>query len=164
MTNGRSLLFGRRRLSLWAAGLCLAVASCILAPEEAAVQRASRELNCPENDIVAIERDDISASVYDIGACGQRARYDCFYAAESARHVRTQCVREPDPPRWDPDPTTIAKPPAPSGVGHASTTHGPPVVRVCGMTDQDDCLDKDQGIWRRRPAAPAQHSPNTYVQ
>ena len=158
MTNRRPLFLCRRRLSLWATGLCLGVASCALAPEDLAVRRASKELNCPSSEISVVERDDISRSLYDIGACGQRARYDCFYM----HRANTQCVREPDPPRWDPDPTRIAPPTTPSGIGDTVSARDH-FLRVCGYDDQDDCLYKDEGTWRRRPAAPPQPGATTYV-
>jgi hypothetical protein len=77
---------------------------------DSAIRRASREFSCPEEKIGLIERADISDNLYDIEACGHRARYLCII---SSRGVVTACMREPDPPKWDPDPKDVASLPEP---------------------------------------------------
>lgn len=46
-----------------------------------AIRRASREFSCPEEEIGLIERTDISDNLYDIEACGHRARYLCIISS-----------------------------------------------------------------------------------
>jgi hypothetical protein len=164
------------------AGLCLSVAGCFATPPEVAVQRAAREFRCPSEDITVVQRADITDAVYDVSVCGQRARYACIYAggyqgspvvvvgtgpvllalpagAFDGRED-AQCIREPDPPQWDPDPVMIASLPGPPG----SAANGQPtgkVRRICGDSrygdgGYGDCLYRDNGAWRWRPA----QSPN----
>jgi hypothetical protein len=67
-----------------------------------AVGRVEREFSCPSYKIGMLKRDDISPGLVDVDACGQRARYMCVR--------RWECVREPDPVRWDPDPALCLNP------------------------------------------------------
>ena len=73
-----------------------------------AIQRAAKEFACPPEKIGVIKRTDISEDLYDLDACGQRARYSCPTNKDT-----TQCIREPDPAQWDPDPRMIASLPQP---------------------------------------------------
>ena len=75
---------------------------------EHAIQRAPKEFACPPAKIGVIKRTDISEDLYDLDACGQRARYSCPTNKDT-----TQCIREPDPAEWDPDPKMIASLPQP---------------------------------------------------
>ena len=101
---------------------------------DSAIQRASREFSCPEERIGLIERTDISNSLYDIEACGQRARYMCVMSKD--REVGTTCMREPDPPKWDPDPKDVANLPKPRGLSDPLRTSPGEARRIC--RDQDD--------------------------
>lgn len=109
---------------------------------DAVVQRASNEFACPREQVEVIERNDIGQGTYDLDACGSRARYTCFAIDDNVPNVR--CVREPDPPRWDPDPALLASLPRPPGMsGHGR------VVRICYRGEQaDDCLVREGGAWR----------------
>ena len=59
-------------------------------------RRAAREFGCPRERIGILDRSDVAYGLYDLAACGQRARYMCVGIS--------RCIREPDPPKWDPDP------------------------------------------------------------
>ena len=127
---------------------CLATNSCI--PERASsvpIRRASKEFECPSEKIVAIERDDISGTIYDVSACGARARYTCVYG--STHHPATTCIREPDPPRWDPDPIVIAAVSRPTETGFQPVRSGY-AGPICGNPTSDDCFYRDQGTWQWR--------------
>ena len=123
------------------ASACAGIAGCVL-PGDVAIRRASREYSCPDEKIGVIQRSDISPDVYDLYACGHRARYSCFDAdpqegscvAEDCVH----CVREPDPERWDPDPKEVAKLPAPHDPVEVQRLRSTPgeARRVC--RDQTD--------------------------
>lgn len=86
-----------------ARGLMLVVATASLAACNTtgglAVRRASGEFSCPEERINVLDRSDITDGLFDVEACGKRARYACING-----QYAHQCVREPDPPRWVPDP------------------------------------------------------------
>lgn len=84
--------------------LCLGVAGC-WSFGDMAVHRASNEFSCQPEKVQIIERADISAGLFDVEACGHRARYICFVA----EHAHRRCVREPDPPQWAPDPKDTAR-------------------------------------------------------
>lgn len=152
-------------------GLCMGVSGCApavlalplatipaalaLGPTEPVpVPRASREFNCPGETITVVERDDISPGLYDVGACGRRARYHCwdpdaYYAADQFQaSASPQCTREPDPERWDPDPTMFASlPPRPGSKDDPGRDGN--VRRICGDGDaHHDCLYRDHGQWR----------------
>jgi hypothetical protein len=159
------------------AGLCLGAVGCFATPPEVAVQRASKEFACPSEKITVVQRADITESLYDVNVCGQRARYACINtggrdgypgsvgiavgiggvaAAVALAAVPyddgapAECIREPDPARWDPDPILIASLPGPPG----SATGGPQngkVRRICGDSGYGDCLYRDNGAWRWRP-------------
>ena len=68
------------------------------------MQRATRELSCPADKVGVLDRTDISEGLVDVEACGHRARYMCIWG-----HTAWQCVREPDPARWDPDPALCSQ-------------------------------------------------------
>ena len=89
---------------------------------------------------------------------GQRARYACIYsrAVQTARdYSGTTCIREPDPPRWDPDPL-LASLPGPPAAAARSPKNGN-YRRICGDSGSGDCLYRDQGAWRwREPQPPKQ--------
>ena len=125
--------------------LAAGLAACASFPD-ALIRRASHEFECDPIRINAIERADIGYEVYDIEACGQRARYTC---TGGHRHEPYHCVHEPDPRRWDPDPALAAIIPSsaatsapPAGVGQRR--------RVCG-TDDNECAFKQGGVWHWRP-------------
>ena len=94
--------------------LLTGVAGCLLGmidpgphwPSESAFTRAAKEFSCPYDQIAVLERKEISADLFDVEACGQRARYHC---------QPTTCIREPDPARWDPDPVLCRSPDAVKG-------------------------------------------------
>jgi hypothetical protein len=56
---------------------CLVAAGCQTLPGDFAVERASKEFDCPPQNVRVIQRSDISDHVYDLDACGQRVRYSC---------------------------------------------------------------------------------------
>jgi hypothetical protein len=111
-----------------------------------AIRRASREFACPEEKIVLIERADLSDDLFDIEACGHRARYMCVFAG---KYQPNHCIREPDPPRWDPDPKdveTLANRQQPSSAPFHAPSSPSQVrhVRVCHDRDESesfhDCI------------------------
>ncbi len=67
------------------------VASATYTPQSPAKVRAANEFDCPEDELVVVDRPDLSAHTVDIYGCGRTGRYTCvaFY-----RHPQT-CVREP---------------------------------------------------------------------
>lgn len=71
---------------------------------DAAVQRATREFSCPADSIGVLNRADIYEGLVDVEACGHRARYMCIWG-----QVIWQCVREPDPARWDSSPSLCSQ-------------------------------------------------------
>jgi hypothetical protein len=111
------------------------------------VRRASNEFSCPTDRIAAVARTDIAANVYDLNACGTLVRYDC---------VRQQCIREPDPPKWDLDPALVSSLPKPLSVSRSDGG----VAQVCRrdeLSQCGDCLERDGTGWRwrrRRCAGP----------
>lgn len=114
------LRFGRPlRQGVLSAAICLAGTGCV-SLADVAVNRASREFVCPADRIGILARSDISMNLYDLEACGHRARYSCL----ESENLPATCVREPDPPKWDPDPKAVASMPQParfdfiSGVSH----------------------------------------------
>ncbi|HLK92425.1 MAG TPA: hypothetical protein VKZ18_21195 [Polyangia bacterium] len=123
------------------AGLAVALGGCAA---EAVFQRASNEFACPRQRIEVVDRGDIAEGLYDVDACGARARYMCIDNESTA--VPVQCVREPDPARWDPDPVQVASLPRPSGMPDDGR-----VARLCPRDDRrqaDDCLRMEAGGWR----------------
>jgi hypothetical protein len=130
----------------------LGVGGCLATPESVAVNRASREFACPSEKIAVVQRADISESLYDVAACGQRARYSCIYTdfVQTATYTSmSQCVREPDPPKWDPDPTMIASLPGPAFATSETRNN---LRRICGDYGYGECLYRDHGAWRWREA------------
>jgi hypothetical protein len=132
--------------------VCLAAGGCLVTPESVAVHRASREFGCPSEKVAVVQRADISESLYDVAACGQRARYSCIYTdlvQPDTYMSMSQCVREPDPPKWDPDPTMIASLPGPAFATSEARNN---LRRICGDYEYGDCLYRDHGSWRWREA------------
>lgn len=102
---------------------------------EAAFARASNEFGCPRERIFMIDRQDIAAGLYDVDACGARARYMCLSTEEM--DPAGSCVREPDPPQWSPDPALLA-----------SRRDAPRVAQICPRTGEpNDCLVFKDGTW-----------------
>src|SRR5579859_4877485 len=93
-------------------------------PQDVAIERASSEFGCPRERVHAIERRDIAENLFDVEACGSRARYACqsgdvdTFDDPAPDLAGPRCFREPDPPAWDPDPATAAalSPELPAGV------------------------------------------------
>jgi hypothetical protein len=86
----------------WWAGLLpafLVSSGCYSVLPYLAVDRASHEFACPAEAVRLLERRDVAFGLFDVEACGSRARYMCFTAKHTSR-----CIREPDPPQWRPDP------------------------------------------------------------
>ena len=149
--------------ALAAAGICLSAAGCrTTLPGDFAVERASKEFVCPTGKIGVIERRDIADRVYDLDACGQRVRYSCKSSPDDnlllTENDPNQCVREKDPPKWDPDPATIASLPTPSRPVRPVRSTAGEARRICGVCDArtgtgcqgDDCIFRQDGSWRRR--------------
>jgi hypothetical protein len=141
---------GKPRLILTLAAGTIGAAGCMAGPQTVAVQRASNEFRCPDQEIAVIQRSDISDSVYDVSACGRRARYSCFWVDEDSIAASAQCVREPDPLPSDPDPVALV-----SLRRHRSATPDAyaSVLRICGRNDHG-CLEQVGGSWRWRPLHP----------
>jgi hypothetical protein len=147
---------------LLTASSCLGVTGCLTLPGDFAVERASKEFDCPTAKIGVIQRTDISGGVYDLEACGQRVRYSCRWLPDDnlllTENDPNQCVRERDPPKWDPDPATMASLPRPSTpVQFVRSTVGEArkICGVCGTRAEVDCLANDcifrqNGSWRRQ--------------
>ena len=126
---------------------------------DALVERASNEFACPRERIEVIDRGDIAAGLYDLDACGSRARYMCIQVGRRPGSVgaAVQCIHEPDPPRWDPDPTLVASLPRPPGMSSDGR-----LARICPRDDlfADGCLKMEGGAWRwyrRLPASAETH-------
>jgi hypothetical protein len=135
-----------------ALGLCLGMGGCF-GMESALVQRASAELVCPPEQISIVHHADIAYSVYDVGACGERARYSCLWIDSDTVVGGAQCVREPDPRRWDPDPLLLGSLPGVSGHLAASGFGGRELLRICAPAGDDGCFYRDAagaGPWRWR--------------
>jgi hypothetical protein len=60
---------------------------------QTSVERASRELACPQSQLTTVNRTDIDDNVFDIEGCGRSARYMCFHPYQSGYY----CAREPAP-------------------------------------------------------------------
>jgi len=66
--------------------------------------------------------------------------------------VKTDCIREPDPKRWDPDPTMIASLPRRLELGQfCARRQSPPDLQRRPRVR--DCLYRDNGQWRWRLAS-----------
>jgi hypothetical protein len=112
----------------------------------ALVRRASNEFSCDPARVNVIARNDIAYGLHDVEACGQRARYNCVGGA--SRHDDPyRCIREPDPPRWDPDPAQAASLPADP---REPPSNGGVTRRICGP-EEHDCAFNEGGVWRWRP-------------
>lgn len=133
---------------------CVGATGCLAFPADFAIERASKEFNCPPEKIGVIQRTDISDYVYDLDACSQRARYACLsFAGDDLTTLGvepTQCVREPDPAQWDPDPGAISSlPRSLNPIQHLRSTPGEG-RRVCEPTVDryaDDCIFRERGSW-----------------
>ena len=79
-----------------------------------ALRRAAREFSCPPDKVGVLKRPDIADGLFDVDACGQRARYMCTLGPTDV-----QCISEPVPARWDQDPALCRNPdrlaPKPAG-------------------------------------------------
>jgi len=107
-----------------------------------AVRRASNDFSCPPDRIATVARADIAANVYDLNVCGTLVRYACV----SGQNLPEQCIREPNPPKWDLDPAVVNSLPKPLGVPANAG-----VIRVCSrdeLTRCDACLERDGAGWR----------------
>jgi hypothetical protein len=144
----RSIILLSHHLVLF--GVCLGTGGCF-GTESALVHRASVELACPSEQISIVQRADIADTLYDVGACGQRARYSCFWIGSDGT-TAVPCVREPDPRRWDPDPLQLASLPR-SRLRAGSGLAGRELLRVCASVDDSGCIYRDTaagGSWRWR--------------
>lgn len=149
-------------LAVVAAWFCLGAAGCRTLTGDLAVQRASKEYVCPTEKVGVIQRSDISDHVYDLEACGQRVRYSCRSLPDDnlllTENDPNQCVREKDPPKWDPDPAAIASLPRPSSPDRLVRSTAGEARRICGVCDArtgancpaDGCIFRDNGSWRPR--------------
>ena len=125
--------------------LAAGAAACVPFPD-ALIRRAANELQCDAVRVNVIERGDIDYEVYDVEACGRRARYACV---GGNRYEEYHCIREPDPPAWDPDPALAATIPGLPLSGEAALRPGRR-RRICGPRDCD-CALKREGAWYWRP-------------
>jgi hypothetical protein len=134
----------RSFVALVPVGVALISGACV-EMRNTLVIRASGELTCPSERLNLLERGDLGPGVYDVEACGRRARYTCI---EQQKQSTMTCVHEPDPPAWDPDPLQVATLP--------KSEDGP--VKVCGTITHDswgvtherscDCLGHEGPSWR----------------
>ena len=76
-----------------------------------AVQRATKEFSCPAGKTGILSRSDIYPGLFDVDACGQRARYHCILGK------LWTCIREPDPAHWHSEPSLCVR--------HDATTSKP---------------------------------------
>jgi hypothetical protein len=137
---------GRAHLLLTLGAGTLGAAGCLAGPQTVALQRASHEFACAGDKVAVVQRGDISDSVYDVAACGHRARYSCFWVGQDAT-ASVQCVREPDPSASDPDPVALAGlPRPPSAAAYPSN-----MLRICARDDGDCLARSEDGSWRWRP-------------
>ena len=139
------------KLTMMLTAVASGVGSCMPLDNPLLV-RVSNELACAPAGINVLVRGDVGYRVFDVEACGQRARYSCV---GGHRYERYHCIREPDPPRWDPDPALAANlPPGPPGTpadwDGAQAGHW---RRICGPLDRE-CAIKQDGAWRWRPYKP----------
>jgi hypothetical protein len=113
-----------------------------------AVRRAAREFSCSPEKVGVIRRTDISDDLYELDACGQRARYACFSSRSGESEFTTRCIREPDPVSWDPDPRMVASLPKPEKDTEAVRCPPGESRRVC--RDKDDLNHSRDCIMRLR--------------
>ncbi len=121
---------------------CLGLVSIGCAFQLEAVRRASNEFSCPPDQIAAVARPDIAENVYDLNACGTLVRYSCVWGENMAE----QCIREPDPPKWDLDPALVNSLPNRGGVSANAR-----IAKVCSREELvgcDDCLERNGAAWR----------------
>jgi hypothetical protein len=88
----------RRRFirTAWSLLLAIGLLGCGLesatyTPQSPVKLRAANEFDCPYDELVVVDRPDLSAHTVDISGCGHTARYTCI---ASFRRPAT-CVREP---------------------------------------------------------------------
>ncbi len=60
-------------------------------PQSPAKLRAANEFDCPYDELIVVQRPDLSANTVDISGCGHSGRYTCFWSY----HRWQTCVREP---------------------------------------------------------------------
>jgi hypothetical protein len=141
---------GRMWMRRLAVVVCLSACGCVRA-EESVLHRAALDAHCPIQKINVLSREDIGEDLYDVEACGFRARYQCDADDEplvgtpaALAGAVTACARQPDPAVWDPDPATL---PVPHKDPEAQR-----VVRMCGDGLDDECLYRGAGSWEWRSA------------
>jgi hypothetical protein len=140
----------RMRLRRLVVVACLSACGCVRA-EESVLHRAALDGHCPMQKISVLSRDDLADDLYDVEACGFRARYRCdaddvplIGTPAALAGAVTACVRQPDPSVWDPDPATLAVP--------RTDSEAQRVVRMCGDGLDDDCLYRGDRSWEWRSA------------
>jgi hypothetical protein len=69
--------------------------SATYTPQSPAKVRAANEFDCSEDQLVVLDRPDLSDHTVDISGCGHTARYTCVSAYRPAYRRSTTCVREP---------------------------------------------------------------------
>jgi hypothetical protein len=137
--------FGRSTTSLRllvAGVVCAGSSGCGAFVMDAVLRRASNEFACPSQRIEVIRRTDLTSGTYDLDACGSRARYTCIAQGDDYP-PDVQCLREPDPSKWDPDPALLGTLPSAPG-----TSGDGLVASICYQGEQADCLRKEGGVWR----------------
>ncbi len=116
------------------AALAFGVGALVLdgcfSPETVPVERAMTEFKCARRNISVIERADVGQDVFDVEACGGRARYQCTFARNAM-----SCAREPDPPVWSPDPASLSDLMQPSGAPPTDYR----IAHICNMPRGGDC-------------------------
>ncbi|HEY4185118.1 MAG TPA: hypothetical protein VGP07_08625 [Polyangia bacterium] len=73
--------------------VCAIPAVACVKEGQTSVERASRELSCPQSQLTTVNRTDIDDNVFDVKGCGRSARYMCFHPNQSGYY----CAREPAP-------------------------------------------------------------------
>ena len=143
----RTANHGARALGALALAFAAAGFGGCVTETETLADRASNEFICPRERVNLLARDDIAPGLYDVEACGQRARYSCV---GGRRHVPRRCVHEPDPAKWDPDPAFAAHLPALDPL-MPSDVHAASVCARGGVETTDcDCLGRSGSSWSWR--------------
>jgi hypothetical protein len=167
LERGRDEALRARRVfpALFVAGFALMFDAC--AAQSPLVDRTAREFGCPPERINVIWRDDIAPHLFDVEACGNRARYTCVptygsgttmglhgHATMYTYRADDVCVREPAPPVWNPDPALAANLPKVAD-SWPSVCANPSGAHSC------DCLARESDEWHwkvckddTRPQAP----------
>ena len=73
--------------------VCATLAVGCVSVQQTSVERASRELSCPQSQLTTVNRTDIDQHVFDVSGCGRKARYMCVHPYQT----ETFCTREPTP-------------------------------------------------------------------